>query len=91
MDCQLNSLRQCFKTRTLLKALDLLPKTLDSTYERILLRVPEEHRYDAHVVFCLVACARPPVPLSEADEIVAIDPAQGRSIRMTDYVIHSPY
>src|SRR5271169_5711810 len=71
--CQLDTLRTCLKRSALLKALNQLPKTLDETYDCILLRIPEEYYHDAQVVFTLLAFSPRPISLEEASEAVAID------------------
>ena len=71
--CQLDTLRTCLKRPALLKALNQLPKTLDETYNQILLRIPEDYHHDARVVFNLLAFSSRPVSLGEAAEAVAID------------------
>ena len=45
--CQLDALKKCKKRTSLLKALKSLPKTLDETYERILMNVDEECQEEA--------------------------------------------
>ena len=57
----------------MLKALDALPKTLDETYDRILLQIPEDYHQDAQIVFNLLAFSPRPISLGEAAEAVAID------------------
>lgn len=57
----------------MLKVLRELPKTLDHTYDRILLRIPEEYHHDAQIVFNLLAFSARPISLAEAAEAVAID------------------
>src|SRR5271169_3940105 len=74
--CQLDTLRTCLKRSALLKALNRLPKTLDETYDRILLQIPEEYQHDARVVFNLLAFSSRPISLGEAAEAVAIDVEQ---------------
>src|SRR5271167_983338 len=71
--CQLDTLRTCLKRSALLKALNQLPKTLDETYDRILLRIPEDYHHDAQVIFTLLAFSPRPISLEEASEAVAID------------------
>jgi len=61
----------------LLKALDKLPPTLDATYNRILLEIPEDYRYDAQVIFSLLAVSARPISLGEAAEAVAIELEKG--------------
>jgi hypothetical protein len=71
--CQLETLRKCLKPSVLLRALEELPSTLDATYERILLQIPEQYHYDAQIVFSLLAFSARPISLGEAAEAVAID------------------
>jgi ankyrin repeat domain-containing protein 50 len=77
VECQLNILRQCYKKRDLLRALDSLPQDLESTYERILLQIPREYADDASVVFMVMSCASRPILLEEAADIIAVDLASG--------------
>lgn len=55
------------------KALKELPKTLDETYDRILLNIPNEYRPDAQIIFTLLAYSSGSVSLIEVAEAVAID------------------
>ena len=73
MVCQLDTLRTCLKRTALLKALNQLPKTLDETYDRILLRIPEDYHHDAQIVLTLLAFSHRPITLAEVAEAVAID------------------
>ena len=50
-----------------------LPKTLDETYDRILLNIPEEYRQDAQVIFTLLAYCSRSISLGEVAEALAID------------------
>ncbi|CZR68976.1 uncharacterized protein PAC_18877 [Phialocephala subalpina] len=45
--CQLDSLRKCLSAKSVQKALKSLPKTLDETYERMLLNIDEEYQHVA--------------------------------------------
>ena len=73
MACQLDTLRSCLKPSILRKVLKELPVDLDDTYERILLRIPVEHRADAQTVFNLLAFSNRAISLGEAAEAVAIN------------------
>ena len=55
------------------KALKELPKTLDETYERILLNIPEEYFPDAQVIFALLAYGSRSVSVAEVAEAIAIN------------------
>ncbi|KAH9989060.1 P-loop containing nucleoside triphosphate hydrolase protein [Russula compacta] len=57
--CQLETLRRCFPP-SIQRILDELPTTLDETYERMLLEIPEEKWIHAHHLFqCLIVSTRP--------------------------------
>src|SRR5437667_5918261 len=71
--CQLDTLRTCLKRSAVLKALRQLPKTLDETYDRILLAIPEEYHHDAQIIFTLLIFSGRPISLAEAAEALAID------------------
>jgi Ankyrin repeats (3 copies) len=71
--CQLDTLRQCLRRSALLQALKDLPQSLDETYDRILLRIPAEHREDVQTIFSLLAFSTRPISLEEAAEAVAIN------------------
>src|SRR5277367_4512092 len=75
--CQLDTLRRCLKPSAVRKTLKELPKTLDETYDRILLNIPHDYHHDAQVVFSLLAFAHRPISLLEAAEAVAIDLENG--------------
>lgn len=54
------------------KTLQALPRTLDSTYERIILSIEEEYRYQAIVALHWLSCTRRPLKLLELAEAVAV-------------------
>ncbi len=69
--CQLQTLRRCFPP-SIRSLLDELPITLDETYERILMEIPEEKWRHAHRLFrCLIASFRP-LRVEELAEVLAI-------------------
>lgn len=70
--CQLDSLRKCLKLDQLRKALRLLPKTLDITYERILLGIDEEYREDVVKVLQWLCFSVRPVMLGQMVDILAV-------------------
>ena len=71
MFCQLETLRRCFPP-SIPRILDELPTTLDETYERTLMEIPEERWKHAHRLFqCLIASFRP-LRIEELAEILAI-------------------
>jgi hypothetical protein len=69
--CQLERLRRCFPP-SIPRILDELPTTLDETYERTLLEIPEEKWKHAHrLLQCLVVSFRP-LRIEELAEVLAI-------------------
>jgi ankyrin repeat protein len=69
--CQLERLRRCFPP-SIPRILDELPTTLDGTYERTLLEIPEEKWKHAHrLLQCLVVSFRP-LRIEELAEVLAI-------------------
>lgn len=50
-----------------------MPKTLEETYDRVLLRIEESHRQDALKILQWLAFAARPVRVDEAAEVLAID------------------
>ncbi|CAG8977987.1 hypothetical protein HYALB_00001869, partial [Hymenoscyphus albidus] len=73
IECQLDSLRNCHTIKDLKKDLDALPKTLEETYERILLRIDERDREAALKLLRWVCFASRPITLKEATEVLAIN------------------
>ena len=69
--CQLDRLRRCFPA-SIRHAVDELPKTLDETYERILLGIDEEKRVYAIRLFQCLAFSRRPLFVKELAEVLAI-------------------
>jgi ankyrin repeat protein len=69
--CQLEALRGCHP-KTLRRALDELPETLDATYEHILLGIEKAKRGHAHWLFqCLTVSIRP-LRVEELAEVLAV-------------------
>lgn len=66
-------LRNCVTLPALRKALSSLPKTLDDTYERILVNIDESYVSDVQKVLKFLAFAIRPVGLSEMVEVLAVD------------------
>ena len=69
--CQLDRLRRCFPA-SIRQALGELPKTLDETYERILLEIDEKKRVYAIRLFQCLAFSRRPLRVKELAEVLAI-------------------
>lgn len=73
MVCQLGALQKCLNLSALRKTLGSLPKTLDETYERILLNIPDEYSdYAIRILHWLTHSLRP-LSLDELSEIVAVN------------------
>lgn len=73
MVCQLDALQKCLNLSALRKTLGSLPKTLDETYERILLNIPDEYSdYAMRILHWLTHSLRP-LSLDELSEIVAVN------------------
>src|SRR5580704_6492980 len=70
--CQLDELRKCAKPAELRKALKALPKTLDETYERILVNIDELYREDVQKVLRFLAFSARPVTLEEVVDVLAV-------------------
>jgi hypothetical protein len=71
--CQLDTLKRCLTIVDLKKQLKALPKTLDETYDQILLRIDDSYRDKAFRVLQFLAFAACPVIFAEAAEILTID------------------
>ena len=72
VECQLDAIRGCMKLGLLRQALRSLPKTLDETYARILIQIPEGHVEDARRILSCLICAFGPLAMEEIAEIVAV-------------------
>ena len=70
--CQLEVLRDCFPAN-IRRTLDLLPKSLDETYVRVLSQIPEVNQAHAHrMLQCLMVAVRP-LYVEELAELLAFD------------------
>ena len=72
VECQLDAIRVCMKLGLLRKALRSLPQTLDETYARILIQIPEEHVEDARRILSCLICAFGPLAIEEIADILAV-------------------
>jgi hypothetical protein len=72
--CQLNELQKCFNADAVRKTLASLPRTLDETYERMLLKIPDAHIGDARRVFQFMVYSARALRVEEVCEIFAFDP-----------------
>ena len=72
MACQLDALRHCAKLSELRNTLNSLPKTLDNTYERILLNLDELWRDDVCKVLQWLCFAQRSLTLNEMVDALAV-------------------
>ena len=75
--CQLDALRKCAKLSELRHTLNSLPKTLDDTYERILLGIDESWRDDVYRVLQWLCFALRDITLSEVVDALAVTSVDG--------------
>ncbi|KAH6658355.1 hypothetical protein BKA67DRAFT_512547, partial [Truncatella angustata] len=73
VSCQLDALEKCLERKALLKALNDLPKTLDTTYERILANIPPEYRDHTIRILQFLTYSERPLRLDEAIDAIAVD------------------
>jgi hypothetical protein len=71
--CQLDALKRCKKSSTLLKALESLPKTLDDTYARILTNIEEGYQQEARRALIWLAFSQRPLCIEEVAEAAIVD------------------
>jgi len=74
--CQIETLRRCFPP-SIRQILHGLPRTLDETYERILLEIDEEKQVYANRLFQCLAMSIRPLRAEELAEIFAVLPNAG--------------
>jgi ankyrin repeat protein len=74
--CQLDTLKKCINRASVRKTLESLPKTLDQTYERIILSIQEEYRQQAIIALHWLSYTRRPLKLFELAEVVAVDTSE---------------
>jgi hypothetical protein len=88
--CQLDVLRKCMTVDALRKTLKALPKSLDETYDRILLNIDEQHCDQAYKVLQWLAFSARPVTLAEVAEGLVVDLDQGCMLE-ADAKLQDPY
>ena len=71
--CQLEVLRNCLNLSALRQKLKELPETLDETYNRILLGIPENCHHEAHAVLQWLTYSKRPMNIAEVAEAIAVD------------------
>ncbi|KAK0664020.1 ankyrin repeat, PH and SEC7 domain-containing protein secG [Cercophora samala] len=74
VECQLKALESCPISKTrLTNLLASLPRNLDDTYERMLLKIDEDSVEDARKVLTLLCTATRPLTISELIEAIAVE------------------
>jgi len=71
--CQLDMLRRCMSVSAIRKAMSALPKSLDETYDRILLGIDEIHQPEVMKVLRALTVSMSQLTLEEIVEILAVD------------------
>jgi hypothetical protein len=71
--CQLDMLRRCTSVSAIRKAMSALPKSLDETYDRILLGIDEIHLPEVMKVLHALTVSVRQLTLEEIVEILAVD------------------
>ncbi|KAK0706077.1 hypothetical protein B0T26DRAFT_442813 [Lasiosphaeria miniovina] len=73
VECQFTALDSCARSQ---RQLDLLlaslPRSLDKTYERMLLGISEEPAEDARPALTLLCCSKEPLTVPELIEAIAV-------------------
>ncbi|KAF4852504.1 Ankyrin repeat and KH domain-containing protein 1 [Colletotrichum siamense] len=74
VECQFKALASCpVSPHNLSKLLESLPKTLDETYERMLLGIPEHAQECSQRILTALCCAKRPLTVPEVIECAAIE------------------
>ncbi len=76
VECQIDSLKKCLTENDIRTALKSLPKTLDETYQRILMSLEEEHRSMAKRALSWLAYAIQPLSIEELATAACIAPEE---------------
>ncbi|KAM7182918.1 Ankyrin repeat-containing domain protein [Rhypophila sp. PSN 637] len=74
VECQFRELEKCPRSkRNLDKLLKLLPKSLDETYERMLLKIDDAWVEDTQRMLTLLCCAKRPLTVPELVDAIAVE------------------
>lgn len=73
VDCQLDALKRCGTKPQIVEALKKLPTDLNSTYERILMQIPDEDVDHARRALWWLMLSRRPLTIEELAEAAVID------------------
>ncbi|KAG8526681.1 uncharacterized protein KY384_008110 [Bacidia gigantensis] len=71
--CQLELLRKCLRASTVKQTLQTLPRTLDDTYDRILLNIDQTYRKEAILALMWLLYSERPLSLRQLAEAMVID------------------
>lgn len=74
--CQLRELQKCTTPRAVRDVVASMPRSLDDTYERMLLNIPDIYARDAFRVFQWMVYSAHPLTVEEISEILAFDPGR---------------
>ncbi|KAJ6086074.1 NACHT nucleoside triphosphatase, partial [Penicillium sp. IBT 16267x] len=69
--CQLDSLAKCPHEAAMEEALVSLPRTLNETYQRMIMGIPTERKNDAIRLLQFLVHSKEPLKLAEAKEVIA--------------------
>ena len=72
MFCQLETLRQCLP-QSVLRTLNELPKSLDETYERVMMGIKGDDQAHAYRMLQCLTVATRPLSVAELAELLAFD------------------
>ncbi|THX50617.1 Pfs, NACHT and ankyrin domain protein [Aureobasidium pullulans] len=70
--CQLDALENCCDKDSLYQVLGHLPETLNETYRRIILKIPEESRNHARTIMRILLYSGTPMNLQEMVDAIAV-------------------
>ena len=71
--CQLDMLRNCMTISAIRKKISDLAKSLDGTYDQILLQIDEEYQPEVLKTLQAITVTEKPLTLQEIVEIIAVD------------------
>ncbi|RAH67963.1 Pfs, NACHT and ankyrin domain protein, partial [Aspergillus aculeatinus CBS 121060] len=72
--CQIDSLKHCLDLRKLRQSLRTLPATLQETYARILINIPENYRKEAIRILQFLTYSNRPLTVDEVVDIIVVEP-----------------
>uniref|UniRef100_A0A8H7TTB6 Nephrocystin 3-like N-terminal domain-containing protein n=1 Tax=Bionectria ochroleuca TaxID=29856 RepID=A0A8H7TTB6_BIOOC len=75
VSCQFDTLEQCLDPPSVRRELQILPETLDATYEQILRRINPRQLGTAKRLLQFLTYSERPLKLEEAVDLIAVDPS----------------